>query len=117
MTEDHKPVNVISGDQCPWPQDTASMAQTAYARVLRGDIIEDFNLAHIDGYEVHGLPMATYAARREFAIMREAVRKAGRPGMAITLYQILTWAGPLIAPIDPDTGLRRTDGLLLARAW
>jgi methylamine--corrinoid protein Co-methyltransferase len=114
MTEDRKPVNVISGGHCPWPQDTASMAQTAYARVLRGDIIEGFNLAHVDGHEVHGLPMATYAARREFAIMREAVRKAGRPGMAITLYPILTRAGPLIAPIDPDTGLRRTDGLLLS---
>jgi methylamine--corrinoid protein Co-methyltransferase len=112
--EDRRRVNVISGGHCPWPQDVASMAQTAYARVLRGDIIEGFNLAHIDGYEVHGLPLAVYAARREFAIMREAVRKAGRPGMAVTLYPILTKAGPLIAPIDPDTGLRRTDGLLLS---
>jgi hypothetical protein len=46
--EDDRPVNVISGGHCPWPQETASMAHTAYARVLRGDIIEGFNLTHID---------------------------------------------------------------------
>jgi hypothetical protein len=112
--EDPRPVNVISGGHCPWPQDLAPTFQTAYAKVLRGDMIEGFNVAHIDGYEVHGLPIAVYAAKREIAIMREAVRMAGRPGMAITLYPILTMAGPLIAPIDPVHGLRRTDGLLLS---
>ncbi|MFQ6077073.1 MAG: monomethylamine:corrinoid methyltransferase, partial [Candidatus Bathyarchaeia archaeon] len=114
VMEDSRPVNVISGGHCPWPQDVASMAQTAYASVPRGDMIEGFNLTHIDGYEVHGLPMAIYAARRELAMMREVVRRAGRPGMAITLYPILTKAGPMIAPTDPETGLRRTDGVLLS---
>jgi hypothetical protein len=90
------------------------LTQSAYARVWRGDLIEGFNFTQVDGYEVHGLPLAVYAARRESAIMREAVRMAGRPGLAITLYPILTKAGPLIAPCDQDTGLRRTDGLLLS---
>jgi hypothetical protein len=112
--EDRKLVNVISGGHCPWPLDVAPMAQAAYARVPRGDIIEGFNFTSIDGHEVHGLPIAVYGARREAAIMREAVRMAGRPGMAFTLYPILTKSGPLIAPMDPDTGLRRTDGLLLS---
>jgi methylamine--corrinoid protein Co-methyltransferase len=112
--EDRTRVNVISGGHCPWPIDYAPMMQAAYARVSRGDMVEGFNFTQIDGHEVHGLPLAVYAARRELAIMREAVRMAGRPGLAITLYPILTKAGPLIAPIDPDTGLRRTDGLLLS---
>lgn len=112
--EDTQLVNVISGGHCPWPIEYAAVTQSAYARVPRGDLIEGFNFTHIDGYEVHGLPLAVYAARRESSIMREAVRMAGRPGMAITLYPILTKAGPIIAPLDPDTGLRRTDGLLLS---
>jgi methylamine--corrinoid protein Co-methyltransferase len=112
--EDQKRVNVISGGHCPWPLDIAPMAQAAYARVQYGDIIEGFNFTNIDGYEVHGLPIALYAARREAAVMREAVRMAGRPGMAFTLYPILTKSGPLVAPMDPDVGLRRTDGLLLS---
>ena len=112
--EDHTRVNVISGGHCPWPLEIAPMAQAAYASVPYGDIIEGFNFTSIDGHEVHGLPIAVYAARREAAVMREAVRMAGRPGMAFTLYPILTKSGPLIAPIDPETGLRRTDGLLLS---
>jgi methylamine--corrinoid protein Co-methyltransferase len=112
--EDNRQVNVISGGHCPWPIEYAALTQSAYARVGRGDLIEGFNFTQVDGYEVHGLPLAVYAARRESAIMREAVRMAGRPGLAITLYPILTKAGPLIAPCDQDTGLRRTDGLLLS---
>jgi hypothetical protein len=77
-------------------------------------MIEGFNMLQCDGYQVHGLPLAVYAAKREAEIMREAVRVAGRPGMAITLYPILTSAGPMIAPADPEQGLRRTDGILLS---
>ena len=114
FTEDSKPVNVISGGHCPWPQEVAIMAQAAYARVQRGDMIEGFNMLQTDGHAVHGLPMAVYAAKREAEMMREAVRVAGRPGMAITLYPVLTSSGPMIAPSDPEQGLRRTDGLLLS---
>jgi len=112
--KDRRQVNVISGGHSPWPQNLASMVQTSFARVNRGDMIEGFNLAQVDDREVHGLPMAVYAAKREMAVMRDALRKAGRPGMAITFYPILTSAGPMIAPMDPDAGLRRTDGILLS---
>lgn len=114
FNDDLSSVNVISGGHCPWRQEDAIIAQAAYARVPRGDIIEGFNMLNCDGYQVHGLPMAVYAAKREAEMMREAVRMAGRPGMAITLYPILTSAGPMIAPADPEQGLRRTDGLLLS---
>ena len=112
--EDSRRVNVISGGHCPWPQEVAFMAHAAYARVQRGDMIEGFNMLQTDGHAVHGLPMAVYAAKREAEMMREAVRVAGRPGMAITLYPVLTSSGPMIAPSDPEQGLRRTDGLLLS---
>ncbi len=113
-TDSNRLINVISGGHCPWPQQVALATQAAYAAVPRGDMIEGFNLTNVDGYEVHGLPMAVYAARRELETMREAVRSVGRPGMAITLYPILTSAGPMVAPVDPAIGLRRTDGLLLS---
>jgi len=48
------------------------------------------------------------------AWMREGVRKAGRPGMAVALYPISTRASALIAPMDPDYGIRRTDGVMLS---
>lgn len=114
LVEDPRRVNVISGGHSPWPQEHAIVAQSAYARVNRGDMIEGFNMLHCDGHAVHGLPMAVYTAKREAEMMREAVRQAGRPGMAITLYPILTSSGPMIAPSDPEQGLRRTDGLLLS---
>ncbi len=112
--EDSNCVNIISGGHTPWRQEDALIAQAAYARVQRGDMIEGFNMLQCDGYQVHGLPTAVYTAKREAEMMREAVRMVGRPGMAITLYPILTSAGPMIAPADPVQGLRRTDGLLLS---
>ena len=45
--EDRRLVNVISGGHCPWPLDIAPMAQAAYARVLRGDIIEGFKTVEV----------------------------------------------------------------------
>jgi len=46
--------------------------------------------------------------------MREGTRKAGRPGLAIVYYPINTRAEDLIGVMDPDHGLRRTDGILLS---
>jgi hypothetical protein len=60
------------------------------------------------------MPLEAYTARREAAWLREGIRKAGRPGMAIAYYPISTRSSVLIAPMDPDYGIRRTDGLLLS---
>lgn len=114
FVEDSNRVNIISGGHVPWRQEDALFTEAAYARVQRGDMVEGFNMSHCDGYEIHGLPIAVHAAKREVEIMREAVRMAGRPGMAISFYPILTSAGSMIAPADPEQGLRRTDGLLLS---
>ncbi|MDA8229258.1 MAG: monomethylamine:corrinoid methyltransferase, partial [Desulfitobacterium hafniense] len=68
----------------------------------------------VDGREIIGSPMEAYAARRELAWMREGIRKAGRPGLAIVYYPINTRVASLLAGMDPDYGLRRTDGILLS---
>lgn len=46
--------------------------------------------------------------------MRQGVAKAGRPGLAIAYYPINTRAAVMIAPIDPEYGLRPCDGILLS---
>ena len=112
--EDRQAVNVIGGGHWPWPEDVGCRIMKNYAQVLRTDIVEGFNLNVVSGREIRGLPMQVYAMKREAAQMREAVRRAGRPGMAITLYIISTKAAALMAPMNPDAGLRPSDGILLS---
>ena len=64
---------------------------------------------------VPGSPVEILAARRDAAVAREAVRRAGRPGMHINDVAVpLTCAGKMAA-CDPETGLRPCDGLLVAQ--
>ena len=58
--------------------------------------------------------MEVYASRRQMNWMREGVRKAGRPGLAVVYYPINTRAEDLIGVMDPENGLRPTDGILLS---
>ncbi len=107
-------VNICPGHHAPFTEDLAPLIVKNFAQIPRTDFIEGFNFAKIDGREVYGIPMEAYASRREVAIMRDGVRKAGRPGLAIVVYPISTKASTLIAALDPDCGLRRTDGVLLS---
>jgi methylamine--corrinoid protein Co-methyltransferase len=60
-------------------------------------------------------PLEIMAARSEAAVAREAVRRAGRPGMHIEDNAVsLTCAGKM-ASIDPKSGLRPSDGLLISQ--
>jgi methylamine--corrinoid protein Co-methyltransferase len=64
---------------------------------------------------IPGSPLEVLAARSEAAIAREAVRKAGRPGMHIEDNAVsLTCTGKM-ASLDPEAGLRPSDGLLIAQ--
>jgi methylamine--corrinoid protein Co-methyltransferase len=64
---------------------------------------------------IPGSPLEILAARSEAAIAREAVRKASRPGMHIEDNAVsLTCAGKM-ASIDPASGLRPSDGLLISQ--
>jgi hypothetical protein len=80
----------------------------------RVDFLEGFNYHQIFGREVHGTPMVVYAARKAIERARRGVQLAGRAGLALCYYPILTTAAALIAPKDEQRGLRSSDGILLS---
>lgn len=111
--EEREGLNHVPAHHAPFSEEMAPLCVQNFARLPSGDYIEGFNFALVDGREIFGMPLEAYAARRQLAWLREGVRKAGRPGMAVSYYPINTRAATLIAPMDPDFGLRRTDGVIL----
>lgn len=64
---------------------------------------------------IPGTPLEILAAQRDAVQAREAIRKAGRPGMHIEDMAVpLTCAGK-IATFMPDRGMRPSDGLLVSQ--
>lgn len=64
---------------------------------------------------IPGTPLEILGARRDAAVAREAVRKAGRPGMHINDVAVpLTCQGKMAA-FDPEAGLRPSDALLVSQ--
>jgi len=112
--DEREHIHQCPGHHAPYTEEYAPLVVKNFAQIPSGDYLEGFNINVVDGREVFGVPMEVYAARRELAWLREGVRKAGRPGMAIAYYPISTRGAVLIAPMDPDYGLRRTDGVLLS---
>ncbi len=112
--EGREKLNVCPGHHTPFTEDLAGLVVHNFAQIQRTDFIEGFNFTHVDGREIMGSPMEVYASRRQINWMREGVRKAGRPGLAVVYYPINTRAEDLIGTIDPDNGLRPTDGVLLS---
>jgi hypothetical protein len=111
--EEREGLNHVPGLHAPFSEEMAPLAVSNFAQVASADYLEGFNFRYTDGREIFGMPLEAYAARRELSWMREGVRKAGKPGMGICFYPINTRAAVLIAAMDPDYGLRRTDGCLL----
>jgi len=112
--EGREKLNVCPGHHTPYTEEIAPLVVKNFAQIPRADFIEGFNFSNVDGREIIGPPMEVYASRRQMGWMREGIRKAGRPGMAIVYYPINTRAEDLICVMDPDYGLRRTDGILLS---
>jgi len=111
--EEKSKLNICPGHHSPFTEDLAGLIVSNFAQIPRADFIEGFNFPKVDGREIMGAPMEVYASRRQLGWMREGVCKAGRPGLAVVYYPINTRAEDLIGVIDPDHGLRRTDGILL----
>lgn len=114
QVEGREPLNQTPGHHAPFSEDVAPLVVKNFAQIPTADYIEGFNFTNVDGYEVFGMPLEAYAARREVAWMREGVRKAGRQSMAVAYYPISTRGAAMLAPLGGDEGLRRTDGILLS---
>ncbi|MCL5026303.1 MAG: monomethylamine:corrinoid methyltransferase [Chloroflexi bacterium] len=112
--EEREALNHVPAHHAPFSEQMAPLCVKNMAQIPSADLIEGFNFRVVDGREIYGMPMEAYAARRQLAWVREGIRKAGRPGMAVAFYPISTRASVLVAPMDPDYGLRRTDGILLS---
>ena len=112
--EEKEGFNQTTGHHAPWSEEMAPLVVKNFAEIPTCDYLEGFNFAVVDGREIHGLPLEVYAAKREAVWLREGVRKAGRPGLAVAYYPINTRAPALLAPIDREHGLRPTDGILLS---
>jgi len=112
--EEKEHLNVCPGHHTPYTEELAPLVVKNFAQIPRTDFIEGFNFSKVDGREIIGPPMEVYASRRQMGWMREGIRKAGRPGLAIVYYPINTRAEDLICVMDPECGLRRTDGILLS---
>jgi len=113
MTGDPAPVLICGGFHSPYREDIAHLAPKAFMRIPGVSYMQGFTLKVIDGREVHGEAMAAYASRKIVRWMREGARMAGRPGMALCHYPISLEAAPMIATLDPDHGLRPSDGAMM----
>ena len=114
QVEGKEPLNVCPGHHAPFTTDLGPLVVESFARIPRADFLEGFNFTAVDGREIFGLPIEAYAVRRQMDYLRAGIRKAGRPGLAIVLYPINTRIGAMLAALDLDCGLRRTDGMLLS---
>lgn len=112
--EEKEALNHCPAHHAPFSEELAPLVVKNFAEIPTTDYLEGINFAEVDGREIFGMPMEVYAAKREASWMRQGVAKAGRPGLAIAYYPINTRAADLIAPIDPDNGLRPCDGILLS---
>ena len=64
---------------------------------------------------IPGTPLEILGARRDAVIARDAIRKAGRPGMHISDVAVpLTCQGKMAA-VDPEYGLRQSDAFLVSQ--
>jgi methylamine--corrinoid protein Co-methyltransferase len=64
---------------------------------------------------IPGTPLEIFRVQRDAAVLREAARKTGRPGMHINdVASPLTCAGK-IATFNPEWGLRPSDGWLVSQ--
>jgi hypothetical protein len=80
----------------------------------RVDAIQSFMYAETDHIEIKGPAHWAYGARRAVERVRNGCTQAGRPGLCIIQYPVMTRAFAQISTMDPYRGLRPTDGILFS---
>lgn len=112
VIEDSHPPGINVAGHGPWSD--ALIPLPIIVRELvqhdRVDLIEGYMYNRIDGWEIHTMASRAYAARRAVAQVREGLALAGRAGLAFTYYPVLTDGFSMLAPLDAERGLRRSDG-------
>ncbi|MGD9046105.1 MAG: monomethylamine:corrinoid methyltransferase [Desulfobacterales bacterium] len=80
------------------------------------DLIANGNPAYIEGREIRPFsPLETHGAIQEVGWIREAIRRAGRPGMPIVAAPgCAASAPPAVAIINEERGLRKGDFIYAA---
>jgi len=110
--EDSQPPGINVAGHGPWSDALIPLPIVVRELVRhdRVDLIEGYMYNHIDGWEIHTMASRAYAARRAVAQVREGLAMAGRAGLAITYYPVLTDGFSMLAPLDAERGLRPSDG-------
>jgi methylamine--corrinoid protein Co-methyltransferase len=112
--EDRRKRNVCAGHHAPFSLDIGPLVTKCFASLPRVDYMEGFNFKEVEGREISNPGIEVYAQIRAIEAMRDGIKRAGKPGIAIALYPINTSPVNMIAPLDPERGLRRSDGALLS---
>jgi len=87
-----------------------------YGSIPLADSITTPALTSVDGMRIRSnSPLEIYGAIRNAVLAREALRRAGRPGLPIMNALATAESAPsLIAALHPQYGLRPSDGYLMA---
>ncbi|MEM3385746.1 MAG: monomethylamine:corrinoid methyltransferase [Nitrososphaeria archaeon] len=111
--EDFRLPGICPGFHAPYTEDIVPELIKTIAMIPQADIVEGCNFPTIEGHQIYGLPFEVYAQKRQIEWFREGIRKAGRPGMGILAYPISPKAATLASILNPECGIRHTDGITL----
>jgi hypothetical protein len=115
--EDPRPPAIIVAGHSGWSDEVPVPLPIVVREMVRDprvDAIQGFMYAKTDGLEIMGEPLWAYGARRAVERVRNGFNMAGRPGLCLIQYPTQTRAFILISALDPEKGLRKSDGTLLS---